>query len=218
MKRLVCVFAHPDDEAFGPSGTIHLLTKTHDVYIICVTNGDAGKNSLKHSTLPLGKIRQAEMKASSKLLGTKKVFFLNYADGSLNNLQYHDIAEKIQKITDKLKPELLLTFEQGGVSGHLDHIAVSMITSYIFHRTTFAKKIMYYCISREHSKRFGDYFIYRPDGYEPENIHEVIDISKVRELKNKAMKMHKSQIHDSDRLLKLFGTETKEFFLIKKKG
>ena len=39
---VVAVFAHPDDEAFGPGGTLAVLSKTHDVYIITVTGGEAG--------------------------------------------------------------------------------------------------------------------------------------------------------------------------------
>jgi len=217
MKRLVCVFAHPDDEAFGPSGTIHLYTKTHEVYLICVTNGDAGENSHTTSKLPLGKIRQRELRASSKFLGTKKVFFLNYADGSLNNLLYHEIVKKIKKITDRLKPELLLTFEPRGVSGHLDHIAVSMMTSFVFEHSNHIRKLLHYCLSKKLTDKMGEYFIHRPDGYTDEEIDETVDITAVRDIKTKSMLLHKSQVHDSKRILKLFGTLTQEYFLVKNK-
>ncbi len=218
MKRLVCIFAHPDDESFGPSGTIHLYTKTHEVYLICVTNGDAGKNSHTDKTTPLAEIRQAELRESSKFLGTKKVFFLNYADGSLNNLQYHEIADKIKKITDELKPEILMTFEPRGVSGHLDHVAVSMIASYVFEKSDYAKKIMYFCISREQSAKFGEYFIYRPEGYGADEVDLIVDISSVRKLKTESMYLHKSQVHDAERIIRLFGTFTEEYFLVREKS
>lgn len=217
MKRVVCIFAHPDDEAFGPSGTIHLLTKTHEVYLICVTNGDAGQNSHKTSKLPLGKIRQRELRAASRHLGTKKVFFLNYADGSLNNLQYHEIAGKIQRIVDRLRPETLLTFEHHGVSGHLDHIAVSMISSYIYERTNYIKSIMYHCLSSEQTDKMEPYFVYRPRGYRRDQINHTVDITSVRNIKTEAMLMHKSQVHDSKRILKLFGEMMEEHFLVWKK-
>ncbi|MBP6044540.1 MAG: PIG-L deacetylase family protein [Microgenomates group bacterium] len=214
MKKVLCIFAHPDDESFGPSGTIHLLTKTHEVYLVCITNGDAGKNSHKTSKLPLAKIRQRELRASSKFLGTKKVFFLNYGDGSLNNLQYHDIAKKIKKISDRLKPETFITFEPRGVSGHLDHIAASMITSYVFERTPYVKKLMHYCLSKDQTSSMGEYFIYRPEGYSADEIDEVVDISTVRELKTASMYLHKSQVHDAQRIIKLFGNFTKEHFIV----
>ncbi len=217
MKRVLCIFAHPDDEAFGPSGTIHLLTKTHEVYLVCVTNGDAGINSHKTSKLPLGKIRQRELRAASKFLGTKKVYFLNYADGSLNNLQYHEIAHKIQRIVNRLKPDTVLTFEHHGVSGHLDHVAVSMMASYVFEQSDCIRSIMYYCLSKDQTDKMGPYFVFRPDGYPHDQINHTVDISSVRDIKTAAMLLHKSQLHDSQRILKLFGSFHKEYFIVKNK-
>ena len=43
MKPLVCIFAHPDDEAFGPGGTIAKFAKKRPVYLICATKGESGK-------------------------------------------------------------------------------------------------------------------------------------------------------------------------------
>ena len=52
MKRpsLVAIFAHPDDEAFGPAGTLKIYSKTHDIHLICATRGEAGENHLDEKT------------------------------------------------------------------------------------------------------------------------------------------------------------------------
>ena len=97
MKPIVGVFAHPDDEAFGPGGTLASFAKERDVYTICVTNGDAGQNS-SGKTKELAQIRRDELLASAEVLGIKKVFFLDYKDGTLCNNLYHEIAGKIQTI------------------------------------------------------------------------------------------------------------------------
>lgn len=65
-KTIVAIFAHPDDEAFGPAGTLAKLSQTHDVYLICVTRGNANGNA------SLGKIRTKELKQSANILGIKK--------------------------------------------------------------------------------------------------------------------------------------------------
>src|SRR3989344_3283405 len=117
MKKIVCIFAHPDDESFGPSGTIAKLSKENDVYIICATDGDAGENQNKYKDL--GKVRTEEARKSAKVLGVKKVFFLGHKDGTLSNSLYHLLAEKVQGILDDIRPDTLITFEPRGVSGHI---------------------------------------------------------------------------------------------------
>ena len=79
MRKTVCIFAHPDDEAFGPSGTIAKFADEGEVFLICVTNGNDKNNGERE----LIKIRDQELHESSKILGVKKVYCLKYADGEL---------------------------------------------------------------------------------------------------------------------------------------
>lgn len=217
MNPIVGIFAHPDDEAFGPGGTLATLAKERDVYLLCITNGDAGINS-SDKTEELGEIRRKELLESSKIVGIKEVFFLNYKDGSLSHNLYHEIAEKIQKLISDLQPEILLTYEPRGVSGHVDHMATSMITSYVFEKTDFVKELWYFCVTEAFKETVKDYFIYWPPGYAKEEISKTIDVSVIWEQKIAAMKKHESQQHDVDRNLKRFETLPKEenFIIITK--
>ena len=149
----VCVFAHPDDEAFGPAGTIAHFAKTRDVYIICATNGDSDPQFTKHKTDVLRQIRPQELIASSKILGVKDVIFLNFKDGSLNNNSYHKLADALRRELEKLDPDTLLTYASNGISGHLDHVAVSLVTTYVFYRMPGITKIMYLLELEEKMKR-----------------------------------------------------------------
>lgn len=202
MSTVVGIFAHPDDETFGPGGTLATLAKEHDVYIICATNGD-GKQGNRKQEIALGKKRRKELLASAAILGVKKVFFLGYRDGALSHNYYHKIAEKVLKIVRKLKPEILITFEPRGVSGHIDHVVMSMVTSFVFPEVTSAKKLMKYCLPVANSVLMGrDYFIHFPLGYTEDEIDEVVDTSKVWKQKVEAMYQHQSQIDDVERILK----------------
>lgn len=220
MKKpaLIAIFAHPDDEAFGPAGTLKHYSNTHDVYLICATRGEAGENFLNEQTKSIGEIREAELRKSAEILGIKEVFFLDYEDGSLCNRKYHDIAAKIKLITDKIKPEIFLTYELRGVSGHLDHVAIAMITNYIFHKALYAKRLMSYVILRQETDQRRDYFIYVPHGFREERVDEIIDITKYWNTKKRALKEHKSQKSD---VMKMFKTMEKlpkaEHFLIHSK-
>lgn len=218
MKPFVCIFAHPDDEAFGPGGTIAKLTKTHAVHIICVTRGDAGARAKDHEGKNLGDIRENEMRKSCEILGVKEIHFLGYADGTVCNNLYHEIAEKIKKILDQLRPSDILTFEKLGVSGHIDHIAVSLISSFLFERTDYLKKIMYFCNPSGFEEHFKNYFVWFPPGYPRDQIDEVVDVNALWDTKVRAMREHKSQIHDIEMLLPILESfPHEENFLVARK-
>ncbi len=217
MRSVVGIFAHPDDEAFGPSGTLAILAKERDVYLVCVTNGDAGENKSSKGG-SLAQIRREEMGESAKVLGVKEVFFLDYKDGELSNNLYHEIADKIKNILDKIEPEILLTFEPRGLSGHIDHIAISMITSFVFEKSPHISELWQFCLSVEGRKMFGDYFIYCPPGYTKEEISKEVDVSGVWDIKVASMHEHQSQKKDMERALEESKTLPKvESFIIKKR-
>lgn len=218
MKPLLAVFAHPDDEAFGPSGTLALWAKTRDIYLICVTNGDAGQNATS-LTAELGKIRKKELLQSAEILGIKQVYFLGYKDGSLSNNLYHEVAAKIEQLVEELQPEVLLTFDHQGISGHLDHIFVSLVTTFIFRKTSGVKELYLYGEREESLQKLRDsYFIYVPAGFKQSEIDLTVDISAVWLQKVAAIKVHESQKNDGEEILKNADSSPKvELFKISKK-
>lgn len=214
MKRIVGIFAHPDDEAMGPGGTLAQLAKNHEVYLICVTSGEASGKTPEEK-LVIGEIRRKELEKSAEILGIKEVFFLGYEDGELRNNIYHQLAGDIAKKIEDLRPDTLLTFEMRGVSGHIDHITVSMVTTFVFQKYSFLKKVMYYVIPKKESKRMRDYFIYFPQGYEEQEVDEVRDISDVWDTKVQAMMAHTSQMKDVESMLEhTTDLPRKEYFLV----
>ena len=234
MKNLVCVFAHPDDEAFGPAGTIAKFAKTHNVYILCATKGEAGlqnqksthsassgqeiKNQKYNSKIKnLGKIRAEELRRSAKILGVKKVYFLGFKDGTLSNNFYHKLAAKIKVHLLKLKPSIVLTFEPRGVSGHIDHITVAMVTMFAVQKFRFIKTVLQFCRLDSFSRRRRDYFIYFPKGYKRSQVDKIVNIKDVWEKKVAAMNRHQSQLKDIKRIMKIQSKlPREEYFLVVK--
>lgn len=209
-KKIVCIFAHPDDEAFGPGGTIAYFCQKCEVYEICVTNGDAGRNK------KLGEIRKKELQASAKILGVKNVTFLEFHDGELNNANYHKVTDSIKKILKKIKPDTIMTFAQNGVSGHLDHVAVSMECSYLFEHVSFIKNIMYFTQQKTVKKIIGKhYFVYHPEGISESEADLVMNVQPLLKIKLKAMQAHKTQRSDYLMIRTLFGSLlAKEYFKV----
>lgn len=220
---VVAIFAHPDDEAFGPSATLAKLSKDHDVYVLCATKGeegsprkDSGETGGNHKKL--ARVRAEELRKSATVIGVKKVFFLGFIDGTLSNNLYHSLAVKIEQKLKEIQPETLITFEPRGISGHIDHITVSMVTSYVFNRLNFVKTLLQHCITINIRKRMGDYFIYFPPGYKKSEIDLIVNVEDEWDIKVKAMMAHKSQIHDAKRILKMRRDLPKEeYFLVIKK-
>lgn len=216
-KNFLAVFAHPDDEAFGPSGLLAYLSEKNNLYLIVITDGSAGKNSsgIKKS---LSEIRKQEVQKSAKILGIKKVYFLNYQDGFLSNNLYKEIRDKIEEFINVLKIDYLLTYEPRGISGHLDHIFVSLVCSHIALKNKKIKNLFYYCLSKKQRKNIGDYFIFFPPGYSHKEIEYYFDYSPVLDKKINAIKTHRSQKHDANEILKnLKKREKKEYFFSFKK-
>lgn len=219
-KTIVCVFAHPDDEAFGPGGTIAKLAQKNDVYIICATSGEAGQKNIEDKR-ELGEIRREELLKSAEILGVKKVYFLGFEDGTLSNNLYHKLGDAIRERLKVLKPEIIITYEPQGGSGHIDHIAVAMVTMFVSRQLSFVKEIWQYFTLEKYKKHrrkeFGDYFIYMPPGYKEKDADKIVDTSNVFNKKVKAMQMHKSQMHDVKRILSLQTKfPKKEYFLVVK--
>jgi LmbE family N-acetylglucosaminyl deacetylase len=219
-KTAVAIFAHPDDEAFGPSGTIYKLSKKYDLYLLCATRGEIGIDSSRKNK-SLAETRSQELRKSAKILGVKKVYFLGFIDGALSNSLYHKLADAIEKHLKILKPDLILTSNPNGGSGHIDHIVVSMVSSFIFERLEFVKKIMYTANTKEFTDKWKNkpYFVYRPDGIPRSEIDEIVDVSDVWDIKIKAMEVHESQRHDYERIIEMRkGMPREEYFLVKIKS
>lgn len=190
---LTCIFAHPDDEAFGPGGTIAHYAKSIPVHIICVTDGNADGNGT------LAETRRRELTESARILGAASVEFLGYGDGTLNNIQYHSMAEDIRILLEKQRPDTLLTFDMNGVSGHLDHVAVAMVASYLYEKLGFIKYLLYFCEGEYFKEAMGtDYFVYVPPGKSEKDIDMTLDVGDVLDIKLAAMKKHVSQKKDCD--------------------
>lgn len=211
MSTIACIFAHPDDEAFGPGGTIAKLSQDNEIHIICCTDGDHQDKGLKN-------IRDKELLASAKILGVKQVHFLDFVDGELSNNKYAQLAQAIKSELDQLQPEIIITFDENGVSGHLDHIAITSVVNWLFPKLNYFKKIMYFVNPKEISDKILDYFVYFPPGRSRGEVHEIIDTSAVWDTKVKAMRAHVSQKSDCDMILDILSDLPKEeWFLIRSK-
>ncbi|MBI4130094.1 PIG-L family deacetylase [Candidatus Roizmanbacteria bacterium] len=216
MKKLLCIFAHPDDESFGPGGTLALWAKQGvDIYLLCATKGELGNNGTGRKT---EEIREEELHAAAKILGIGKVEFLGYFDGKICNHEVVRLQKELMKQINKIKPDALMTFDLNGASGHIDHVSVASATTYAFHKTSSPKELYYFTYLKSYTDQVADYFIHFPEGKKSEAVDEIVNIEDVWEKKLAAMHAHQSQIQDVKQILKILNNLPKEeCFLVRRK-
>lgn len=141
--RMVLVYAHPDDEAFGNAGTILAARQAGvEVHYICATRGECGSSDAHflEQYADMRALRTAEQIAAADALDLGAVHFLNYRDSNMPGTPDNthpealvqapvaDVAQRIAHIIDELKPQYLITFPPYGGYGHPDHIAIHHAT------------------------------------------------------------------------------------------
>lgn len=131
--KLLCIFAHPDDESLGAGGAIAKYAREGvETYLVAATRGERGRfGDSGESPGPeaVGQAREAELRAAAHELGIKEVSFLDYQDAELDQA---DPAEAIGRIVNhirRLQPDVVVTFGPDGAYGHPDHIAISQFTT-----------------------------------------------------------------------------------------
>jgi N-acetylglucosamine malate deacetylase 2 len=128
MKRMLCVFAHPDDECYGPGGVIaQCALDGGEVFITTFTAGEAGTIGISKTLSPEEKAarRRKELATACDALGVSGHRVLGSPDGGVSGVDANWAVREIVSDIKRLRPQVVLTFHHLGVSGHRDHIAVA---------------------------------------------------------------------------------------------
>jgi len=136
MLRLICITAHPDDEASNFGGTLRLYAdRGVETSVVCLTPGQAGSHrGGAKSDQELAAMRREEFAEACEILKVKHAVVLDYPDGRLHRQEsYHVACDLVRRIRD-FRPDVVLTFgPEGGVTGHTDHAMASMLGTLAYH-------------------------------------------------------------------------------------
>jgi LmbE family N-acetylglucosaminyl deacetylase len=134
VKRILGVFAHPDDVDFGAGGTVAgWVADGLTVAYLLITRGDAGGfDDRPRAQMPV--VREAEQRAAADVLGVSDVDFLDgYADGTL--VASIDLRRDITRAIRRFRPDRILTtsplrrWERIAGPSHPDHLAAGEATT-----------------------------------------------------------------------------------------
>ena len=146
-RRILFVYAHPDDESFGNAGTI--LRYTNDgvaVHYACATRGEAGDvpPEMLAGYADVGALRTVEQMCAAGVLGLTGVHFLGRRDSGMDGSPDNQhpaalirqplaqVAEQIVALIRAIRPQVVVTFGPYGGYGHPDHIFCHRATTAAF--------------------------------------------------------------------------------------
>jgi LmbE family N-acetylglucosaminyl deacetylase len=145
---LLAAFAHPDDESFGPAGTLALYaSRGYAVHLICATRGEAGTPDPRIGPVgDLGALREEELRCAARILGLQGLHLLGYRDSGMPGspdavhpqafirAPLEEVVGRLVALIRELRPDVVVTFDPYGGYGHPDHIHMHRAMVEAFHR------------------------------------------------------------------------------------
>jgi N-acetylglucosamine malate deacetylase 2 len=208
MPAILCVAAHPDDEAFGPAGTIaKYVAAGVPVDLLTLTRGQRG-TQLPNADTPeaLGLLRTYETRASAAVLGIRNATILDYVDGDLDKVDTDELAGHIFRAIDQGAIDAVIGLGPLGLTRHADHIASHHAMLRAAERSPREPRVFYIAVEGDWAKQMNI------DGPEAQPTHD-IDITGSFEKKLTALACHSSQ-EDSRQLFGMLAEnrQTVEWF------
>jgi LmbE family N-acetylglucosaminyl deacetylase len=168
------------------------------VYYCIVTNGAAGSNDPNQNLDELVRMREQEQRAAAREVGVKEVFFLGYADGTLEPTIA--LRRDLTRLIRSLKPDRVVCGDPTAILYGDDYI------NHPDHRAAAEAAVYAVFPSAETRPIFPELL---DEGLEPHKVRELyisgstqptvyVDISSTLDQKIEALRCHKSQVDPGD--------------------
>jgi LmbE family N-acetylglucosaminyl deacetylase len=186
MKKVIVISAHPDDETLGAGGTLlKHINEGDQINWLIVTDVFEEEGFSKERVLT----RKVEIEKVSTMYGFKNVYKLGYPTMKLNDTILFELVNKISKIFQELKPEILYIMNRS--DAHSDHRIVfdAVMSCTKSFRYPYIKKIlMYECISETEFAPVLPEKTFMPNYF--------VDISNYFQTKIEIMKVYDSELNE----------------------
>ena len=110
MKRLMAVFAHPDDEGAIAGSLARYAQEGVQVTLVCATRGEAGEISDPSLATPenLGAVREEELRCACAAIGISDLRLLGYCDSGMEGTDENELLTAfIRADPDEVKGKLV---------------------------------------------------------------------------------------------------------------
>jgi LmbE family N-acetylglucosaminyl deacetylase len=156
-RRLLGVWAHPDDEAYLSAGLMARVAATGgEVTVLTATRGEKGTSDPDRYDRPaFADEREEELRASLGMLGVHDVRFMGLRDGECDLADPHAAIATIEAVIGEVDPDMIVTFGPDGITNHPDHRAVSRWTTEAWRRHG-RGELLYATMTHDYVRRHED--------------------------------------------------------------
>ncbi len=199
VKRVLGVFAHPDDPEFFSGATFaRWAAEGAEITFVLATSGDKGSAELDMTHERLIEIREVEERNAAAALGVKEVIFLRYKDGELEpNLE---LRRDVTRMIRMKKPDIVVTcdptnwYSDTNIN-HPDHRAIGEATLAAVYPTARDRLNFLEMESDEGLQVHKTVQLYISGTQNP---NKKVDVTDYIETQIAALREHKSQIADME--------------------
>lgn len=201
-QRVMGIFAHPDDAEFFAGGTFaKWAADGAEITFVLATSGDKGSADLAMTSDRLAEIREEETRRAAQILGVREVIFLRYVDGEL--FPTLELRRDLTRLIRLKKPDIIVTLDptrfwyETRAINHPDHRAIGAATLEAVFPTA-RDRLNFIELERDEGLQPHNCLtIYIAGAAEPT---KTIDVTGHIERQVEALREHKSQIKDPDKL------------------
>lgn len=187
---VLAVCAHPDDESFGLGAVLHRFASAGaGVSVLCFTRGEA--STLGPSGPSLAEVRAAELRAAADELGVRRVELFDHPDGALSAVPLEQLAREVAVLRAEVGADLLVVFDEGGVTGHPDHCRATEAAM----AGAPGVPVLAWCVPRPVAGALNGEYASGFVGREDHEIDLVLAVDRDRQAR--AIARHTSQCHDN---------------------
>ncbi|MFN2543018.1 MAG: PIG-L deacetylase family protein [Actinomycetota bacterium] len=157
LGTILGVWGHPDDETYLTAGLMaQAIRDGRRVVCVTATRGEEGSwDEERWPTSEMGKVRDAELMESMRIVGVTEHHWLDYYDGKCADVPEDEAVDRIAALMEQANPDTVLTFGPDGMTDHPDHKAVSSWTTIAFSRAAKPGANLYYATTTpEWAQRF----------------------------------------------------------------
>jgi LmbE family N-acetylglucosaminyl deacetylase len=212
---LLAVFAHPEDESFGPAGTLAKYASEGIEVSLAMATREMAPTIEEMQVLMAEDVRTRDRLCSCRTTGVRRVCFLDSRPGELAKLNSEFVVGQLVRLIRQAQPQVIVTFgPQGLLTGDRDHQIVNAAVLAAFHDAgdatrfpqhlneglgAYAPQKLYYCVlphslvTRWRVKGLSSV----PDDL----VTTILDVSAYSEAMTKALYCQRSHALDSIRWL-----------------